>query len=140
MPNSATEFTRRQFIASSAAVVSGSPLAAMVSTATEPTVRLTASAFRAQLRTSFSAVALSQQDAHTLALELIAVDAARNAHPSLTHAQASELSFSVTFATSARAIAQDTYAISHPALGEFAALMVPTPEGTALLAVFHHLA
>ena len=44
--------------------------------------------------------------------------------------------FSIDLAGAAAPLAQDTYAVSHPKLGEFIALLVPTADGRTLVGVF----
>ena len=72
-------------------------------------------------------------------LTLTEVSVARHPHPSLDKAYAAENVFSLRFASAEKGLRQDTYLLSHPTLGEFVALLVPTRNGSNLRAEFHRL-
>jgi hypothetical protein len=135
-------FTRRRFLAASGSALAASSAAIPVvaSTLQVASSELLATDFRRVLNSSFDAASLSRPGAGKLALKLTDVSAARFPHPSLAKKTAGEFAFSLKFAsTPGLGLVQDTYAISHPELGEFVALMVPTKSGTALRAEFHRL-
>lgn len=57
--------------------------------------------------------------------------------PFLTPAQAAKgMAFSIDLAGATAPLAQDTYVVSHPAMREFIALLVPTADGRTLVGVF----
>lgn len=61
--------------------------------------------------------------------------------PFQTAAQARKQSaFSIDLAGATAPMAQDTYVVSHPRLGEFVALLVPTADGRTLVGVFNTIA
>jgi hypothetical protein len=95
-----------------------------------------ASAFRAQLQSDFSIGALSNNTAPQT-VRLVAVAPLAHAHPDLSAEQREERAFSITLAASRPGFEQDTYALSHAVLGDFAALLVPSRDGRELTGVFH---
>jgi hypothetical protein len=95
-----------------------------------------ASAFRAQLQSEFSVAALGAGGAQQR-VRLVAVAPLAYAHPALSAGQRDELAFSITLASASSGLAQDTYALSHPVLGDFAALLVPSRDGRELTGIFH---
>jgi hypothetical protein len=136
--------TRRRFLAFSGTslAASGSALPAVANTlagSSNAMRGLMASDFRQALNTQFSAVPLSDPDAGVLNLKLAEVSAARFPHPSLDKSTAGEFAFSLKFSAAKSSLQQDSYAITHPVLGEFVALLVPTKSGTSLRAEFHRL-
>jgi uncharacterized lipoprotein YbaY len=139
----AVSATRRRFLAAGGAAVatSGTVFPALACALPIATPQLLAADFRRVLNTSFTAVSLSRPAAAQLDLKLADVSATRFPHPQLAKETAGEFAFSLKFAATApgSSLAQDTYAVSHPVLGEFVALLVPTRSGTTLRAEFHRL-
>lgn len=101
---------------------------------------LTASNFRHLLQTEFRATALADTTATVQSLTLADVRAAKHVHPSLGPSQAAEWAFSLQFDAGSVGLTQDTYFVTHPRLGSFTALLVPTRNGASLRAEFHRLA
>jgi hypothetical protein len=140
--------SRRRFMASATitasamAVPTGAAYAANAAKPTPSSSALLASDFRQHLASEFHAKPLSKASASPVLLRLADVAPCKTAHPSLSAEAASENVFSLKFTVlsgNTNETAQDTYWVSHPTLGEFALLMVPTQGGRALRAEFHRL-
>ena len=134
---------RRDFITAATALSAGATYAgaargwvAPLLPALQGTSCRGASAFRAHLQSEFSIAALGAGGAQQR-VRLVAVTPSAHAHPALSAEQCAELAFSITLASSQHGWAQDTYAISHPVLGDFAALLVPSRDGRELTGIFH---
>lgn len=135
---------RRRFLAATSVVASGSALpslagAAIASGQAAKKDGLYAADFRRALNTEFSVVALSAPSAQATSVTLVQVRASGFPHPSLSKANAAEYAFSLKFLAGTAGLAQDTYLVSHPSLGNFAALLVPTADSNSLCAEFHRL-
>ena len=130
---------RRRFLTRTTCVASAFALPAVGSAAAAERATLTASDFRSALHTRFRATALSHPALRVASLTLSEVIPSRHPHPSLDKSRAAEMVFSLKFSVNETGFAQDTYLLSHPVLGDFAALLVPTPNGSALHAEFHRL-
>lgn len=137
--SSAKRNSRRRFLSATASIAAtlGVPDAARA--ATVAPVALSASDFRRAMNSEFLATALSRPEARVSPLTLTEVSAAPHPHRSLDKAYAAENVFSLRFAAGEKGLLQDTYLLSHPTLGEFVALLVPTRSGINLRAEFHRL-
>jgi hypothetical protein len=122
---------RRRFLAGGLAA--GTIGCAPIANAAFALRELTAPAFAPFIGTAFAARALASADAQALQLVLSSVDPLDASRPS-------SRSFALTFEVVGTAAPQSTYALTHPALGAFAALLVPNRNGTALTAIFNRLA
>lgn len=134
--------TRRRFLTATSSVVAAMAVPDTAQAAMLPGTGLTASGFRRALNSQFRATALSSARSNSLALTLTQVTSPRHAHPSLDASRAGEMVFSLTFDVGPEShskLVQDTFALSHPVLGDFAALLVPTGNGRSLHAEFHRL-
>ncbi len=136
---SSVDFARRHFFATSTCVASAMVLPEAAQAATLPHAELTTSDFRNVLNTEFRATALSKPSLRPISLTLDEVTASRHPHPSLEKSRAKEMAFSLRFAVNDHGLLQDTYLLSHPTLGDFAALLVPTGNGKGMRAEFHRL-
>lgn len=136
---SATASPRRRFLTATTSVAAAMALPDAVQAAALQQPGLSASDFRGVLNTEFRATALSHPSLRVASLMLTEVSASRHPHPSLEKSRAAEMAFSLKFGVSQAGLSQDTYLLSHPTLGEFAALLVPTGDGKALRAEFHRL-
>lgn len=132
-------FARRHFFATSSCAASAIALPGIVYATALPHAELTTSDFRGVLNTAFRATALSHPTLRVASLLLTEVTESRHPHPSLEKSRAKEMAFSLKFAVCEAGFSQDTYLLSHPTLGDFAALLVPTGNGKALRAEFHRL-
>jgi hypothetical protein len=140
--NQVEQMGRRNFIAAASALSAGTAHAGVPGSQPPPSTQQLnsvrgASAFRAQLQSEFSLVALSGADATKQLVRLVQVAPSTYAHPELSAVNRDELTFSITLAASNAEFTQDTYALSHPVLGEFAALLVPSRNGRELTGIFH---
>ena len=133
------DFARRRFFAAGTCVATALALPDAVQAAALTHNELTTSDFRGVLNTEFRATALSHPALRVASLMLTEVTESRHQHPSLEKSRAKELAFSLKFAVNETGFTQDTYLLSHPTLGDFAALLVPTGNGKALRAEFHRL-
>lgn len=136
---SATASSRRRFLAATTSVAAAMAVPDAVQAAALQQPGLTASDFRGVLNTEFRATALSHPSLRVASLMLTEVAASRHPHPGLKKSRAAEMAFSLKFDVNDTGLSQDTYLLSHPTLGEFAALLVPTGNGKALRAEFHRL-
>lgn len=100
---------------------------------------LTASRFIPLIGTAFEGNPLSTGTAAPLTLWLRSVEPLRHALAQPTDAVRSERSFLLDFALENAMAGQDTFAIRHPRLGTFSALLVPSRNGKTLTAVFNRL-
>ncbi len=92
-----------------------------------------AARFRACLGSRFEVVALGRrQPAASLTLARVSPQSFGSASQ-----DADDLAFSIDLAGASAPLQQDTYAVSHPELGEFVALLVPSADGRTLTGVFH---
>lgn len=130
---------RRRFLAAATSLGAATVVPNFARAAAIENAGLKASDFRGALNTEFRATALSQPDLRVSVLMLTDVSAARHPHPSLDKSTAHEFAFSLKFDAKAKGLSQDTYLLSHPTLGDFAALLVPTRAGNFLRAEFHRL-
>lgn len=137
--NSATGFIRRRFLMATSCIASAMALPVMARATNGHNAGLMAADFRRALNSEFSATALSNPSSRVSTLTLTDVSAARHPHPSLDKSSAHEFAFSLKFGVHAKGLLQDTYLLSHPSLGNFAALLVPTGDGNSLRAEFHRL-
>lgn len=143
--NGDSAVSRRRFMASATITASAMAVptsAAYAATPTTSTSALLASDFRRHIASAFHAKPLSNALASPISLRLADVAPCKTAHPSLSAEAATENVFSLKFtvlSSNPDETAQDTYWVSHPTLGEFALLMVPTQGGRALRAEFHRL-
>ncbi len=138
---------RRGFLAAGVATSLATSLTTSVTTtlavtgkaeaAVRPSSGLVASDFQRALRSTFHATPLSDATPRTVSLTLVEVSTPPHSHPDLNKTRAAEQVFSLRFSVQRVGLQQDTYLISHAALGDFAALLVPTKGG--LLAEFHRL-
>lgn len=131
--------SRRRFLTASTSIAATLAIPDAACAAVIAPIGLCASDFRGAMNLEFRATALSQTDACVTLLTLTEVSAGRHPHPGLDKAYAAENVFSLRFAARKKGLLQDTYLLSHPALGDFAALLVPTPSGNNLCAEFHRL-
>lgn len=130
---------RRRFLTASTCLATSLAVPDVAGASAMPSSGLRASDFRRALNTAFRATALSHSSPDVIPLTLTDVRASPHAHPSLDKARASELVFSLKFEAGRNGLLQDTYLLSHPDLGDFAALLVPTAGGNSLCAEFHRL-
>jgi hypothetical protein len=75
--------------------------------------------------------------APALTLWLRAVEPLAHGNAKAVDERAAERSFVLSFAVEGTTAAQDTYALTHPRLGSFAALLVPSRNARTLTAVFN---
>jgi hypothetical protein len=137
--SSAKRNSRRKFLAASTSIAAALAVPDAARAATVAPVGWCASDFRRAMNSEFRAIPLSSPEERVSLLKLTEVSAAPHPHPSLDKAYASENVFSLRFAVGEKGLLQDTYLLSHPTLGEFAALLVPTRSGINLRAEFHRL-
>jgi hypothetical protein len=137
--NHSTVLERRRFLTATTSLAATATMPGIARSVTIEKPELMASDFRGALDTQFRATALSQADLRVSMLTLTEVSAARHPHPGLDKSTAHEFAFSLKFDAKAKGLAQDTYLLSHPTLGDFAALLVPTRAGNFLRAEFHRL-
>lgn len=130
---------RRRFLTATTSLAAATALPGIAHATAIETAGLMASDFRGALNTEFRATALSQADSRVDILTLTDVSAASHPHPRLDKSIAHEFAFSLKFGANAKGLSQDTYLLSHPTLGDFAALLVPTRSGNFLRAEFHRL-
>ncbi len=91
-----------------------------------------AARFRACLGSVFHVRSLVH-DLPPVALTLARVEPSPFPSPAST---ATREAFSIDLAGANAPLAQDTYLVSHPDMGEFIALLVPTADGRTLVGVF----
>jgi hypothetical protein len=134
-----TALQRRRFLTATTSLAATATVPGIARSVGIEKTELMASDFRRALHTEFRAVALSQTNSQPSALVLADVSAASHPHPSLDRSTAHEFAFSLKFGVNTEGLLQDTYLLSHPTLGDFAALLVPTRSGDFLRAEFHRL-
>lgn len=134
-----TTSSRRRFLTATTSVAAALAVPDAVQAAALRQPGLSASDFRGALNSEFRATALSHPSLRVASLMLTEVAASRHPHPSLEKSRASEMAFSLKFGVNQAGLSQDIYLLSHPTLGEFAALLVPTGNGKSLRAEFHRL-
>lgn len=130
---------RRRFLTATTSLAATATVPGIARSVTIEKTELMASDFRRALHTEFRATALSKTTSRIVALTLTEVSTATHPHPSLDRSTAHEFAFSLKFGVDAEGLLQDTYLLSHPTLGDFAALLVPTRSGNFLRAEFHRL-
>lgn len=92
-----------------------------------------AARFRACLGSRFDVVALGRgQPAASLTLAHVSPQSVGSASQ-----DTDDLAFTIDLAGASTPLQQDTYAVTHPELGEFVALLVPSADGRTLTGVFH---
>jgi hypothetical protein len=131
--------SRRRFIAAGAAAGCAALLPGALARAAVADVELTASRFRPFVGTRFVARASSETAVPVVELSLRAVRPLARPTPGIVSELAQERSFELVFGTDALPLAQDVYEMTHPKVGSFAAFLVPSRDGTTLLATFNRL-
>ena len=134
-----TGLMRRRFLTATTCIATALAVPDAVGASVIQSAGLTASDFRRVLNTPFRATALSHRSLRVAWLMLTEVSASRHPHPCLDTPHAKEMVFSLRFDASENGHSQDTYLLSHPDLGDFAALLVPSANGESLFAEFHRL-
>lgn len=129
--------TRRRFLAQGAGLACAPLVASVPALAAGAADDLTASRFAAQVNRTFTAQPLASAGAPALTLRLRAVEPLAYTAPGLAPEVARERSFILVFDVEGPPGAQDTYVIANPAVGTFAALLVPGRKGTVLTAIFN---
>lgn len=131
--------SRRRFIAAGSAAGCAALLPAAVARAAAGEGELAASAFRPLVGSNFAARALSAVAAPELTLSLRAVRPLARVAPDMRPEVAQDRSFELVFGAEAPGLLQDVYEIAHPGMRTFAAFLVPSRDGTTLLATFNRL-
>jgi hypothetical protein len=134
-----TVLQRRRFLTTTTSLAATATVPGFARSVPIEKTELMASDFRGALNSEFRATALSKTTSRIVALTLTEVSTAAHPHPSLGRSTAHEFAFSLKFGVDAEGLLQDTYLLSHPTLGDFAALLVPTRSGNFLRAEFHRL-
>ena len=124
---------RRRFLAGglAAGAIGCAPLANAALAPRE----LTAAVFAPLVGTTFTAHAIGIADPRRLGLKLAGVEPLDPPH----NERASPRSFALTFEVVGSTAVQSTYALAHPVLGGFAALLVPDRHGTKLAAIYNRV-
>ena len=137
--------SRRRFIASAGALCAGTVAQSSTTTAIAASVAgmpgdrsfpFSASRFRDCVGSLFQVQALGR-DVPPASLILTKVVPSPFRTAGTRSATLSERAFSIDLVGVKESLAQDTYVVSHPDLGEFVALLVPSADGRTLTAVFH---
>jgi hypothetical protein len=129
--------SRRRFIAAGSAAGCAALLPAALACAAGSESELTAFTFKPLVASNFTARALSAAAATQVTLPLRAVRPLARVAPDMSPEVAQERSFELIFGAGAPGLSQDVYEIAHPGVGTFAAFLVPTRDGTTLLATFN---